>query len=58
MEIEYFVQLDDADSNFNEWLRTVNRFVDLGQHAPLRRSHEERAHHSAGTIDVLSTASS
>ena len=57
MEIEYFVHPDDADKYFNEWVEACwNWFVDLGINPDNMRRFdvpkEERAHYSAGTIDV------
>ena len=57
MEIEYFVHPDDADKYFNEWVEDCwNWFVDLGINPDNMRRFdvpkEERAHYSAGTIDV------
>ena len=57
MEIEYFVHPDDADKYFNEWVEACwNWFVDLGINPDNMRRFdvpkEERAHSSAGTIDV------
>lgn len=57
MEIEYFVHPDDADKYFNEWVEDCwNWFVDLGINPDNMRRFdvpkEDRAHYSAGTIDV------
>ncbi|MBX3093936.1 MAG: glycine--tRNA ligase [Cryobacterium sp.] len=57
MEIEYFTAPDDADTWFKEWVEACwNWFVDLGIDPDnLRRFDvpaEERAHYSAGTIDI------
>jgi glycyl-tRNA synthetase len=57
MEIEYFTHPDDAAAWFDRWVEACwDWFVDLGvDPANMRRfdvPEEERAHYSAGTIDV------
>ena len=57
MEIEYFTAPDDADEWFKRWVEDCwNWFVDLGLDPEnLRRfavPDDERAHYSAGTIDL------
>ena len=57
MEIEYFTPPADADRHFREWVEDCwSWFVDLGiDPANLRRYEvpkEDRAHYSAGTIDI------
>jgi len=57
MEIEYFVPPADAEQHFRAWVEDCwNWFVDLGiDPAHLRRfevPEEDRAHYSAGTIDI------
>ncbi len=57
MEIEYFVPPATADEHFKTWVEDCwNWFVDLGiDPANMRRfdvPKEDRAHYSAGTIDV------
>lgn len=57
MEIEYFTPPEEADEHFKAWVEACwDWFVDLGIKAEnLRRfdvPEEERAHYSAGTIDI------
>ncbi|WP_336852984.1 glycine--tRNA ligase [Sinomonas albida] len=57
MEIEYFTAPEDAPSWFDHWVDACwNWFVDLGINPDNMRRFdvpkEERAHYSAGTIDV------
>ena len=57
MEIEYFVPEDMADEKFQEWVDACwNWFVDLGIDPENMRQfdvpEDERAHYSAGTIDM------
>ena len=57
MEIEYFVPPAQADELFKEWVETCwNWFIDLGINPDNMRRYdvpkEDRAHYSAGTIDV------
>ena len=57
MEIEFFVHPDDAQKFFDAWVEDCwNWFVDLGINPDNMRRFdvpkEERAHYSAGTIDV------
>ena len=57
MEIEYFVPEDMADEKFKEWVDACwNWFVDLGIDPENMRQfdvpEDERAHYSAGTIDM------
>ena len=57
MEIEYFTPPAEADEHFKAWVEECwNWFVDLGiKEENLRRfdvPEDERAHYSAGTIDV------
>ena len=57
MEIEYFTPPAEADEHFRRWVEDCwNWFVDLGiDPANMRRfdvPKEERAHYSAGTIDI------
>jgi len=57
MEIEYFVPPAEAEEHFRAWVEDCwNWFVDLGiDPAHLRRFEvpkEDRAHYSAGTIDI------
>jgi glycyl-tRNA synthetase len=57
MEIEYFTPPAEADEQFKEWVEACwDWFIDLGIDADnLRRfdvPEEERAHYSAGTIDL------
>lgn len=57
MEIEYFVPEDMADEKFQEWVGACwNWFVELGIDPENMRQfdvpEDERAHYSAGTIDM------
>ncbi|MBF0580814.1 MULTISPECIES: glycine--tRNA ligase [Corynebacterium] len=57
MEIEYFVPEDMADEKFQEWVDACwNWFVELGIDPENMRQfdvpEDERAHYSAGTIDM------
>ncbi|KTR40218.1 MULTISPECIES: glycine--tRNA ligase [Rothia] len=57
MEIEYFVHPDDAPQHFDRWVEDCwNWFTDLGiDPANMRKfdvPEEDRAHYSAGTIDI------
>ena len=57
MEIEYFTAPDDAPAAFDEWVEACwNWFVDLGIDPDNMRRFdvpkEDRAHYSAGTIDI------
>ncbi|WP_334171283.1 glycine--tRNA ligase [Sinomonas sp.] len=57
MEIEYFTEPAEADEWFKHWVDACwNWFVDLGINPDNMRKfdvpEEERAHYSAGTIDV------
>ncbi len=57
MEIEYFVPPAEADEHFREWVgASWNWFIDLGINPENMRQfdvpEEDRAHYSAGTIDV------
>lgn len=57
MEIEYFTPPADADASFDEWVEACwSWFVDLGVNPDNMRRFdvpdEERAHYSAGTIDI------
>ncbi len=57
MEIEFFTAPDEADTHFNRWVEDCqNWFFDLGINPDNIRQfdvpEEERAHYSAGTIDL------
>ncbi|WP_259556990.1 glycine--tRNA ligase [Brachybacterium sillae] len=57
MEIEYFTRPEDAEEHFRAWVEDCwNWFVDLGIDPDNMRRfevpEEERAHYSAGTIDL------
>lgn len=57
MEIEYFTAPEDADRFFKDWVEdSWNWFTDLGINPENMRRfdvpEEERAHYSAGTIDI------
>jgi glycyl-tRNA synthetase len=57
MEIEYFTRPEDADAAFGQWVETCwNWFIGLGIDPGRLRKYDvpkaDRAHYSAGTIDV------
>ncbi|MFT8637493.1 MAG: glycine--tRNA ligase [Pseudoclavibacter sp.] len=57
MEIEYFTRPEDADAAFDQWVETCwNWFIGLGIDPGKLRKYDvpkaDRAHYSAGTIDV------
>ena len=57
MEIEYFTPPSEADAWFKDWVEACwNWFVDLGVNPDNLRRYdvpaEDRAHYSAGTIDI------